>query len=70
MLALGRGDLPVGFLVELVAEADEGEALWVLRARILIEAVAPPGQRLERLLVRDVVAQSAAVSTPVEGVAE
>ena len=70
LLASGRGHLSVGLLIQLVAQADEGEGLRVLRARILVEAVAPSGKRLKRLRVRDIIAERATVSTAVEGVAE
>ena len=70
MLAAGRSDLAVGLLIKLVAKADEWEGLGILRPGILVEAISPSGQRIERLLVCDVIAQSAAVSTAIEGVAE
>ena len=55
-----------GLLVELVPDANEGERLRVLRSRILIEAVPPAAERIERLLVGQVVHERAAVSTAVE----
>ena len=57
-------------LIQLVAKADEGERLRVLWPRILYEAIPPSGQSLERLRIRDVVDQGAAISAAVEGVAE
>ena len=68
LLALGGGHLALAFVVKLVPDANEGERLRVLRSRILIEAVPPEGERIERLLVRDVVDQGAAVGTAVERV--
>ena len=70
LLASGSGNLSVGLLVQLVAQADEGEGLRVGRSRILVEAIAPSGKRLERLGICDIIAERAAVSTAVEGVAE
>ena len=70
LLALSRGDGPVLLLIELVTQADEGEGLRVLRSRILIEAVPPAGERIERLLVRDVVDQGATIGTAIEGVTQ
>ena len=59
-----------GLLIKLVAEANEGEGLRVLRSRILIEAVPPAGERIERLRVRDVVDQGATIRTAIEGVTQ
>ena len=63
-------NLTLSLLIELVPDANEGERLRVLRSRILIEAVPPAGERIERLLVRDVVDQGATIGTAIEGVAE
>ena len=70
MLASRSGNLARIVLIQLVAKADEGERLRILRPRILDEAVPPSRQSLERLRIRDVVDQGAAISAAVEGVAE
>ena len=70
LLASGGRNLPISLLIELVAKADEGEGLGVLRARILIETISPSGKSIERLLVGDVVAECATIGTAIEGVAE
>ena len=55
LLTTGGGHLTLRLLIELVANANEGERLGILRSRILVEAVSPATQRLKRLLVSDVV---------------
>ena len=70
LLAARGSNLTFGLLIELVADADEGEGLRVLRPGILVEAIPPAAERLEGLLVGDVVAKGAAIGTAVESVAE
>lgn len=70
LLSFGSCDLSISFLIQLVSKTDKGERLGILRSRVLIEAIAPPGQCVKGLLVCDVVAQSATISTAIEGVAK
>ena len=70
LLTLRSRNGTIVLLVKLVAKANEWEGLRVLRSRILIEAVPPAGERIERLLVRDVVDQGATIGTAIEGVTQ
>ena len=70
MLSSGGGYLAILLLVKLVAEADKWEGLRILRSRILIEAVTPAAESLRRLLVGDIVAEGAAISTTIESIAK
>ena len=69
-LALCRWNLAIGFLIEFVSNADEGEWLRVARASIFIEAISPPTKRVETLRICDVINECATVSTAIEGIAE
>mmetsp|Transcript_8884 Transcript_8884/g.12162 ORF Transcript_8884/g.12162 Transcript_8884/m.12162 type:complete len:216 (+) Transcript_8884:33-680(+) len=63
-------NLTLRLLIELVADADEGEGLRVGGASVLIEAISPAGERLEARLARDVIDQGAAVSSAVKSIAQ
>ena len=70
MLSSGGGYLAILLLVKLVAEADKWEGLRILRSRIFIEAVTPAAESLKRLLVGEIVAEGAAISTTIESIAK
>ena len=69
-LSLLRGHLSLRLQVQLVTDAHEGERLGILWASILIEAISPAGERIEGLLVGDVVDEGAAVSSAIKGVTQ
>ena len=56
----------IGFLIELVANADEWERLRVTWSSILIEAIPPSSERVETLSIRDVINECATISTAIE----
>lgn len=70
LFAACTGHLPLRLLVQLVADADEGERLGVLRAGILIEAISPAAQSIEAGRVSDVVDECAAIRASVKRVAQ
>ena len=69
-LTLGDWDLPVSLLIELVANTDEWEGLWVAWSGVLVETISPSTKRVETLSIGNVIHEGAAVSSTIEGVAE
>ena len=70
LLASLCGHRAISLLVKLISDADEGEWLRILRPSVLVEAISPSAKCFEWCLVRDVIAEGAAVSSTIKGVSE
>jgi len=70
LLASRTRHLSLRLLVELVADADEGERVGVLGAGVLVETSPPAAQRIERGSVCNVVDEGAAICSSVERVTQ
>ena len=70
LLSLCRGHLAFLLLIKLVSKADEGERLRILRSSVLIKAISPATESFKRLLVSDVIGESAAIGTTIESIAQ
>ena len=66
LFAASTCNLPLLFLVQFVTDADEGETLRIRRSSVLMEAITPARQGIERRLASDIVDESAAVCTAIE----
>ena len=69
-LSFGCGNLSRVSLIAFVAQTDKGESQWVTWACVLKETALPSVERLKRLLIGDIIRESAAVGTSVKCVAE
>ena len=67
-LPLGSRHCTISLLIKFVSDTDEWEWLWVCWSCIFIESVSPSTQSIETLGICDVINQSAAISSTVEGV--
>ena len=70
LLTASTCNLSFWLLVQLVANTDEGEALWIRRPSVFMEAITPAWERIERLLACDIIDESTAIGTAVEGVSQ
>ena len=70
LLSACRRNLSLILLVQLISEADERKVLGIGRPCIFNESTLPLVQIFEGLLVREVVAECAAVGTSIESVAQ